>query len=50
MKPSLSWGSSFGDDFRVGSESVFGVEFRVIWDCALTNLGVSSGGSLVDYF
>jgi hypothetical protein len=33
MKPSLSWGSSFGDDFRVGSESVFGVDFRVNWDC-----------------
>ena len=27
-------GSSFGDDFQVESDSVFGVDFRVNWDCA----------------
>jgi len=32
-KPSVSWGSSCGDDFWVGSDSVFDVDFGVNWDC-----------------
>jgi len=29
MKPNVSWGSSFGDDFRRMRDAVFGVDFRV---------------------
>jgi hypothetical protein len=29
MKPSFSWGSGFRDDFQVGSDSVFGDDYRV---------------------
>jgi hypothetical protein len=29
MKSSFSWGSSFGDDFQVGSDYVFGDDYRV---------------------
>jgi hypothetical protein len=32
-KPSVSWGRSFGDDFRAVSDSFFGGDFRVKWDC-----------------
>jgi len=32
-KQSVSWGSSFGDNFRVGSDSVFSDDFRVKRDC-----------------
>jgi len=28
-KPSFSWGSTFGDDFQVGSDYVFGDDYRV---------------------
>jgi hypothetical protein len=28
-KPSFSWGSSFGDNFQGGSDSVFGDDYRV---------------------
>ena len=28
-KPSFSWRSSFGDDFQVGSDYVFGDDYRV---------------------
>jgi len=31
-KPSVSWGSSFVDDFRALSDSFFGGDFRVKWD------------------
>jgi hypothetical protein len=33
MKPSVRWRSSFSGDFRDTSYSVFGVDFRVKWDC-----------------
>ena len=29
MKPIISWGSSFGDDFQVCSDYVFGDDYRV---------------------
>jgi hypothetical protein len=32
-KPSIGWGSSFGDDFRAVSDSLFGDDFRVKLDC-----------------
>lgn len=86
MNPSISCGSSFDDDFWVGSDSVFGVDFRGNMDCGLgriqasvveksswsflslqrlsflfwfqsqqgilllTNPGISSWCSLIDYF
>jgi len=48
-KPSVRWGSSFSDDFRVGSVSVFGVDFRVHWDCVRWPIQASAI-ILVDYF
>jgi hypothetical protein len=33
MKPSFSWGSSFGDDFKVGSDSLFSDDYRINRDC-----------------
>src|SRR3990172_7149520 len=33
MRPRVRWGSSFVDDFQVGTDSVFGVDIRVNWDC-----------------
>src|SRR4030065_316926 len=32
-RPRVRWGSSFVDDCQEGSDSVFGVDIRVIWDC-----------------
>src|SRR3990172_22459 len=32
-RPRVRWGSSFVDNFQVGSDSVLGVDIRVNWDC-----------------
>jgi len=39
--PSFSWGSSFDDDFGVGSDSVLGVDFIVNMDCVLGRIQAS---------
>jgi len=31
--PSVSWGSSFSDNFQVGSDSIFACDCRVNRDC-----------------
>jgi hypothetical protein len=45
-KPSVSWGSSFGDDFRAESDSVFGCDFRVKWDYVRWRIEASSGKAM----
>jgi len=42
-KPSFRWGSSFGDDFQVCSDSVFGDDYRVNRDCARVRNRASAG-------
>src|SRR4030066_362649 len=32
-RPRVMWRSSFVDDFQVGSDSVFGVDILVNWNC-----------------
>jgi hypothetical protein len=42
MKPSISWGSSCDDNFRVGSDSDFGDNFWVKWDCVRWRIQTSA--------
>jgi len=53
-KPSFSWGSSFGDNFQGGSDSVFGDDYRfnmdyyrVNKDCARMENQSSAGESVL---
>jgi acyl-coenzyme A synthetase/AMP-(fatty) acid ligase len=43
MKPSFSWARGFRDDFEVGSDSVFGDDYRDNRDCARVRNRASAG-------
>ena len=43
MKPSVKWGSSFVDNFRVGSDSIFGDDFQVKSNCVHGRILVTVG-------
>jgi hypothetical protein len=46
-KPSSNWGSGFVDNFQVGSDSVFGDDYRVNRDCAHRQNQASAGEAVL---
>jgi hypothetical protein len=53
-KPSFIWGSSFGDNFQVGSDYIFGDDYRVNRDyyrvnrdCAHRQIQASAGEAVL---